>query len=438
MNIIVYANSLDVCTTWSEQLLENSEGHKGMAQLSGEGITTIEDFLDSARAFLDANAPLRQHRETVWGEGSDTVAALAEKSPESQAKELRAAKEWKAVEFDAGFGWLTGPIEFGGAGLTNDFQRAYNGIKSEYETASEAPFRVGLGMVAPTIQQSAEPHIRDQYLRKLHRGEVIACQLFSEPNAGSDLAAVQTQAIRDGDDWIVDGQKVWTSGAHYSDIGLLLCRTDRDVPKHQGITAFVVDMRTPGVEVRPLRQMTGAASFNEVFLTGVRIPDTHRIGAPGDGWKVAMATLANERAAMGNLAIEPGAIDVSARLVELSCWLGSNDDPLARQAIADVFVRLTVARQNQSRAGASIIAGKTAGPEMSIGKLVLAENQRRVSDAATAVLGNRIAADTGEWGTFAWSQFVLGSFGAAIGGGTDQIMKNIVSERVLGLPKESR
>jgi alkylation response protein AidB-like acyl-CoA dehydrogenase len=397
-----------------------------------------DDFAAEAAAFLSANAKPRQRTEAAWGEGSDRVGLLAEKTREEELEELRAAKQWKALEFDAGFGWITGPARYGGRELPMAYQRRYDGLRAGYDVPNLQPFGIGLGMVAPTILAHATDPVKDAYLRRLYRGDIVACQLFSEPAAGSDLASVQARAVRDGDEWVVTGQKVWTSGAQVSDIGEVLCRTDPDLPKHKGLTAFVVDMHAPGVEVRPLRQMTGGASFNEVFFTDVRIPDDHRLGDVNQGWTVALTTLMNERASIGaGLGGGGGGAGPGlSRVIELARWLGRNHEPVARQALADAYIRLAVARYNNQRATDKIKAGQLPGPEMSIAKLTMTQNYQRLSEVVALLLGPRLVADTGEWGTYAWSEMVLGVPGMRVAGGTDEIMRNIVGERVLGLPKE--
>jgi acyl-CoA dehydrogenase len=292
-------------------------------------------------------------------------------------------------------------------------------------------------MVAPTILAHATDKVKDAYLRKMYRGDLVGCQLFSEPAAGSDLAGLQGRAERDGDEWVLNGQKVWTSGAQYSDIGEIIMRTDFDAPKHKGLTGFVVDMHAPGVEVRPLRQMTGGASFNEVFFTDVRVPDDHRLGDVNEGWTVALTTLMNERAAIGGGGGGAGIVGTQ-RLIEMARKMGKANDPLVRQALAEIYANGAIARYTNLRAMAKIKAGQLPGPEMSMGKLSLTNNLRRISDFVSLVLGPRLVADSGEWGTFAWAEFVLGQPGMSIAGGTDEILKNIVGERVLGLPKEPR
>jgi alkylation response protein AidB-like acyl-CoA dehydrogenase len=391
-------------------------------------------FEAEALAFLDSNAKLRSEEAARWGEGSDRVALFSEKTRAQEQVEVADAKAWRTTVFDAGFGWITGPVQYGGRGLPSSYERLWQRLQAGYDVPSGARFGIGLGMVAPTILAHGSDAAKQRYLRSLYRAEIIACQLFSEPGAGSDLAGLQTAAVRDGDEWVVNGQKVWTSGAQYSDIGEVICRTDPTLPKHKGLTGFIVDMHAPGVDVRPLRQMTGGASFNEVFFSDVRIPDDHRLGAVNDGWGVALTTLMNERAAIGG-----GGVGVSigiSRLIELLRHLGKADDPLLRQQLADVWINTNVARYTGLRAMERVKAGQLPGPEMSMSKLALANNLRRVATLVSAALGPKLVADTGEWGTYAWSELVLGIPGFRIAGGTDEVMKNIIGERVLGLPKD--
>jgi alkylation response protein AidB-like acyl-CoA dehydrogenase len=396
---------------------------------------TEEEFADAARAFLDAHLEPRPPASFAWGSGSDDVSLFPEHTPEEAAAELEAAKSWARTAFDAGFGWIFGPEEYGGRGLPRAYHRAYQALAHGYLVPSQAPFGIGLGMVAPTILAHGTDEVKEAYLRRMYRGDLVGCQLFSEPGAGSDLASVQTRAVRDGDEWVVDGQKVWTSGAQISDIGEILCRTDPDLPKHRGLTAFVVDMHAPGVEVRPLRQMTGGATFNEVFFTGVRIPDSHRLGEVNGGWTVALTTLMNERAAIGG---GGGGVDLPVHqyLIEMARAHGRSDDPLVRQQLASVVIHDRVSRYTTQRALARIAAGELPGPELSLAKLALTSNMVRTGALVSSVLGPELVADSGAWGTYAWSQYLLGVPGMRVAGGSDEVMRNIIGERVLGLPKE--
>jgi alkylation response protein AidB-like acyl-CoA dehydrogenase len=396
---------------------------------------TKDEFRAEADAFLEANAKPKVRVADKWGEGSDEVALLAERTPEEDARILAEAKAWRAKVFDAGFGWISGPEAYGGRGLTREYERIYQSVENDYDVPSIGPFGIGLGMVAPTILAHAVEEVRQQYLKPLYRGEVVACQLFSEPVAGSDLAGIQTKAVRDGDEWVLSGQKVWTSGAHYSDIGEIITRTAAyPDSRHRGLTMFLVDMKAPGVEVRPLRQMTGGASFNEVFFTDVRVPDEMRLGDVDQGWTVALTTLMNERMAIGGGGVGSG-MNLAGRLQALARHLGKADDPVVRQQLADVLIRHSVNRYTSLRAMAKMRAGQLPGPELSTLKLALTNNMQKMSQLVTGLLGPQLIADTGEWGTYAWADYVLGVPGLRVAGGTDEVLRNIIGERVLGLPK---
>jgi len=271
-------------------------------------------------------------------------------------------------------------------------------------------------------------------MRKMYRGDIVGCQLFSEPGAGSDLAGLSTKAERDGDEWVITGQKVWTSGAHYSHIGEIIARTDPSLPKHKGLTGFIVDMRAPGVEIRPLRQMTGGASFNEVFFTEVRVRDDHRLGDVNNGWNVALTTLMNERAAIGG---GGGGGGFFTRVIEMVKHYGLDSDPVVRDELAKIIIHNKVAGYNNQRALDKIKSGQMPGPEMSMAKLAGTNNMIRLGNFVSMVLGPKLVADSGEWGTYAWNQLILGTPGGRIAGGSDEVMRNIVGERVLGLPKDA-
>jgi acyl-CoA dehydrogenase len=397
----------------------------------------LEEFEQEAVAFLEARVPRKGDRRTVWGEGSDRVGLFEEKTREQEMAEVAAAQAWRRQVFDAGFGWVTGPPEFGGRGLAADFERRWQAVQSHYDVPPGTVFGIGLGMVAPTILAHGTPTAKERYLRSLYRGDIVGCQLFSEPGAGSDLASLQTRAERDGDEWVINGQKVWTSGAQYSDIGEIICRTDPNVAKHKGLTGFLVDMRAPGVEVRPLRQMTGGASFNEVFFTDVVVADDQRLGDVNGGWGVALTTLMNERAAIGGGAAG-GASFGMGQLMSLLRHLGRDDDPRLRQQLANLWINVHVARFTNLRAMEKLAAGQIPGPELTIAKLALTNNLQLISEFVTSALGLRLIADTGEWGTYAWAELVLGVPGFRVAGGTDEVLRNIIGERVLGLPKEPR
>ncbi len=399
---------------------------------------TLDEFRDEVTAFLDELAERKAGAKAfVWGEGDDDVAMFDEADPEVERRRLAEAKAWRATRYDAGLGYITGASEYGGRELPSAYDRLYSSLEARYEVPDQAYFGIGLGMVAPTIKDHAQPHIRARYLPALYRADVVGCQLFSEPGAGSDLAGLQARAERDGDEWIVTGQKVWTSGAHYSDVGEVICRTDPDQPKHKGLTGFVVDMHAPGVDVRPLRQMTGGASFNEVFFNEVRVPDDHRLGDVNQGWSVALTSLLNERASIGAGGGGGGmGLADATRLAQLLRHFDLADDAVLRDELMRLYTGFQVAKLTNQRALDKIRAGQLPGPEMSIAKLALTRNLTGTGEFAAKVLGPRITADTGEWGTFAWAKLLCGTPGMRIAGGTDEVLRNIVGERVLGLPKE--
>jgi acyl-CoA dehydrogenase len=396
----------------------------------------VQQFTKQAEEFLSANLPRKEASKAfVWGEGSDNVSMFEEKTREAEHEMVVHAKAWRTKKFDAGFGWITGPKEFGGAGLTAAHERAYAAVEANYKVPNQSIFTIGLGMVAPTILAHGSPEAKEKFLRAMWRADIVGCQLFSEPGAGSDLASVQTKAERDGEEWVITGQKVWTSGAHYSDIGEIICRTDPSLPKHKGLTGFLVDMQAPGVEIRPLRQMTGGASFNEVFFNEVRVPDWYRLGDVNAGWGVALTTLMNERAAIG-AGGGGGEVSMMTRITAMVRHYGLEHDPLVREMLANLYINYRVANFNNKRAMDKMKAGQTPGPEMSISKMALVNNQKLLNDFLSHVLGAKLQADTGEWGTYAWHQLILGAPGMRIAGGSDEVMRNIVGERVLGLPKE--
>lgn len=401
--------------------------------------TDLDEFIREAREFLDASAQRGGVDETFTrGSSSDRVGYFSNDSEEEEQAAVAAARAWQRTRFENGFGWITGPTEHGGRGLDQVFAVAYAAVEAEYEVPDTGVLDViGLNMIGPTIAAHGTSHLCDRYLRRMYSGDVIACQLFSEPAAGSDLAGVTTRAVRDGDSWVINGQKVWTSVAQHAQVGELLCRTDQDAPKHKGITAFLLDMDSPGVEVRPLRQMTGGADFNEVFLTDVRIPDSQRLGEINQGWQVAVTTLMNERATVGG---HSGGAALEAlspeRLIDLMRSVGREDDQALRRDLASLQASLHAARALNERGARLLRAGRTVGPEGSISKVAFAQNLIRGSRFASDVLGQRIIADTGEWGTYAWADLLLSGPALRILGGTEEIMKNILAERLLGLPKE--
>lgn len=396
----------------------------------------IVEFTRAALAFLEANARRKPPCDDRWGVGSDrinTSGTIGDAGAERA--ELAAAQAWRQKVFDAGFGWLGGPREYGGAGRDRRLDAIYNQLEAEFDVPNQAPIRTATNTVAPAVEAFGSHELKLRYLRGMHRGEVQTCQLLSEPEAGSDLASLRTTAVRDGESWVVNGQKVWSSYAHLAQVGQVLARTDPSAPKHRGLTMFIVDMATPGIEVRPLRQVTGEAHFNEVFLTDVRIPDTNRVGEPGAGWQAIQATFSSERSGIGSGTSGNGSGQFE-RLLALYRHRGDAGDRVLRQRMADVWAHQRLNTMLTERLRALAAAGRLHGPEGSMLKLASTRQMAWLSEIASAVLGPALVADTGEWGTYCWADWVCGAPGWRIAGGTDEIQRNILAERLLRLPRE--
>jgi alkylation response protein AidB-like acyl-CoA dehydrogenase len=393
-------------------------------------------FRRRARTWLESRARRRTAEEPwAWGEGEFSVVVFHDASDEEELAVLRRYQAWHRQRVEAGFGAIAVPAEFGGLGLGKDYDAAYRELESEFDVPRDHEvISVTSKLIAPTIDEYGTDEQRRRWCRRFFQIEEFCCQLFSEPGAGSDLAGLACRAARDGDDWVLDGQKVWTSTARLAQYGFAICRTDPDVPKHAGMTAFLVPMDAPGVEVRPIKQMSGGASFNEVFLTGVRIGDEMRIGRPGDGWRVALTVLAHERTTSGG-SRRGGGFD---ELVMLARHLGRTGEPLVRQGLARAYELKRVRDWVRAAAAAQARATGAPGPGGSITKLMWTIEMAHTSDLAGQLLGPALTADTGEWGTFAWNEHVLGAPGYRIAGGSDEIQRNIIGERVLGLPGEPR
>jgi alkylation response protein AidB-like acyl-CoA dehydrogenase len=391
-------------------------------------------LLYEAEQFLSNAAPAHKP-PAVTGADGQRVAIFSDLSPVEEQEELRRARSWRQVRFDAGFGWISGPPRYGGRGLSRATERAYQRLERRYELPTQRLFDIGTGMLVPSIVAHGTDRAKAQYLRPIQRGELVGCQLFSEPGAGSDLAGVETRAEREDGEWRVSGQKVWSSGAHLSQVGLLICRTRGSDFRHHNLTAFVLPMASPGVTVRPIKQMTGGSSFNEVFLDDVRVADSLRLGEVNGGWPVVLTTLMNERSAVGSP--EAGGIGIFRldRLIELLRRNGALHHPVIRDRLMRLHSDLTVAKLTRQRSEASLRAGQRPGPEMSIAKLALTNNLQSLGELVSVALGPRLVADDGIPDGYAWSELILGIPGLRIGGGTDEIQKNIVAERVLGLPR---
>jgi alkylation response protein AidB-like acyl-CoA dehydrogenase len=353
-----------------------------------------------------------------------------ERRPETEvAAAVAAAVAWQALKFDAGLGWITGPRQYGGRGLPAEFERLYAEHESAFVAPDVTPLNVGTKMLSAAVLGHGSERLRHEVAPALHRGDLIGCQLFSEPDAGSDLSAVRASATRHVGTWRISGEKVWTSKAQFSDLGLCIARTAATEDPHLGLTIFLVDMHAPGVDVRPLRQMNGHASFNQVVLDDVPVPDAWRLGEVGEGWAVVRTTLMSERAGVGKGALDPAA-NALGRMLELAPQVGLSDAALVRQGLADLYGRVRIADFVSQRS-------QTApGPAGSINKLFRSRNLQRASTLAGRMLGSRLAAGTG--GDAMWTDFVLCVPGVRLGGGTDEIQLNVLAERVLGLPRDQR
>jgi alkylation response protein AidB-like acyl-CoA dehydrogenase len=381
--------------------------------------------------------------DAALDEVNHLVDELLDAFPDPAADQTTFAGE----QFDRGLAWVHFPVGLGGLGLSPKFQPTING--RVFAAGASNPFLrnpMGYGMCGPTIVEWGSPEQKEKYLRRIFTAEDIWCQLFSEPGAGSDVAGLATMAVRDGDVWVVNGQKVWTSLGHRARWGLIICRTDPEAVKHAGITAFVVDMHAPGVEVRPLRQMTGGAEFNEVYFTDVRVPAAEILGRPGEGWRVSLTTLMNERTAIGG-SIPPRGSGPIASAVALWQELPEADrTPTLRDRLVRVWIEAEVIRLNNMRASNNRKMG-VPGPEGSIGKLAGAENNKRVYEVCVDLLGadGQLSGgydvdDDGRptEGHDAITRAFLRSRANSIEGGTSEVMRNILGERVLGLPGDVR
>jgi alkylation response protein AidB-like acyl-CoA dehydrogenase len=383
------------------------------------------EFRGEARKWLEANA---RPRAGDWAHAAPTAV-----DRDAEAAYLERCRDWQRTLFDGGWAGVTWPQEFGGRGGTPMQNVIFRQEQATYAVTSGFIGAI-CDLAGPALLTHGTDEQRGRWMRPMLRGDEVWCQLFSEPAAGSDLAALRTRAVRDGDEWVVNGQKVWTSGAHHADHAILLARTDPDAPKHKGITFFVADMHDPGIEIRPLRQINGAAHFNEVFLTDVRVPHSDVVGAVNAGWGVVRTTLASESATIGGG--RAGLGDV-ADLVRLARANGTAGDPVVRQRLADLHVRAEVLRFLQYRVLTAISRGTRPGPEGSVLKLVFCDLGSRMADVgvalggpAGALLGDDAPADA------YWQHLFLRQFSFRIGGGTEQVHRNMIGEAALGLPRE--
>ncbi len=389
----------------------------------------IDAFRKRARHWLADNATLRV---TAGPHADEDVSVYLNVDLQAERSNVAAAVDWHQRKFSAGFAAIDWSVEHGGQGLPSSFAQAFREEESRFDTPDlHEAFIVTTGMVAPTLRDFASKELQERLLLPTLRASTICSQLLSEPNAGSDLASLSTRAVRDGDQWVINGQKVWSSGAQIAEWGFLLARSDPDVPKHRGLSAFMLPLATPGVEVRPIRQMTGGSSFNEVFLTDVVIPASLRVGAEGEGWRIIMAMLGYERGGTENWTAG-GSYSQLRRLTE---QLGRTGDLAIRQRLAALFTGDRLIKWNAQRA-AALSSGGPPGADANLGKLLYGLQMDRVTDAVSHVLGVALVAGADEH--FRWSEHVTGTPGYHIAGGTNEIQRNVLAERFLGLPAEPR
>ena len=383
-------------------------------------------FRAKCRAWLEANAEFKTKKTN-----SAKNMNIGNKSL------LEAAAEWQKRKYDAGWAMIHWPKEFGGIGATPIERIIWAQEESKFNVP-KGVYEIGLGMAGPVMMEYATDEQKERYLPPMAEGKEIWCQLFSEPSAGSDVAGLRSKAVQDGENWIVNGQKVWTSGAHFSDFGILVVRHDPGLEKHKGLTFFFVDMKSPGIEVKPIKQLTGGSSFNEVYFNDVVIPDSQRLGEIGDGWKVAITTLMNERLAVG----DADGVDANEAF-ELAKKHDKDGEQLidnnaVRESIADWYCEASGLKNTKLRTMSALSRGDTPGPEASITKIVSANKLQAIGNFGmdSSDMSGMLMDEKSDFIKFqmAW----MGAAGLRIAGGTDEILKNIIAERVLGLPQEAR
>jgi alkylation response protein AidB-like acyl-CoA dehydrogenase len=412
----------------------------GAADLAESEEPPLGAFVDEARAWLDTHAPRisidEDHDDR--GESELDVAVFHALSAEEERALLERAKRWTQLKAQCGYHAITWEPEYGGLGLPDAYARAFAALEQDYATPpGHETHSVTVRLVAPTVRLYGNEAQRRDVVPRLLSARELCCQLFSEPGAGSDLAGLACRAELDGDEWVINGQKVWSSGARFSEWGELIARSDPGAVKHRGLTAFLIPMDLPGIEIRPIRQMSGGASFNEVFFDDVRVPDSMRLGPVGDGWRVALTTLGFERDhSDGSVGRRVGGS--WPQLLATARALGATSDPVVRQRLATAYTHSRVEELVNRRTADLRRSGAVPGAEGSLGKLLWTNGMTLFSDVVSAVLGAALVADTGQWGTYTWTAHVLGAPGYRIAGGSDEIQRNIIGERVLGLPPEPR
>jgi alkylation response protein AidB-like acyl-CoA dehydrogenase len=388
-------------------------------------------FRAEARQWIDANAP----REFEAELSKSSLGRIKLK----KADIVEVGKAWQKKKAEGGWVCLHWPKEYGGRGATPVERVVWQQEEGVFGKLT-SPFQIGEGMCGPTVMAYGSEADKRRYLPKIASGEEIWCQLFSEPAGGSDVAGLRTRAERDGDHWVVNGQKIWTSGAHYSDYGILITRTDPNVPKHKGLTMFYIDMKSPEVEVKPIKQANGMQEFNEVFFTDLRIPDTQRLGAVGDGWNVSLTTLMNERMSIGSR-LATGFTEIFEFCSNLTTEDGlAIDDRATRSRLASWAVKNSGLKYTSYRAISALSKGERPGPENSIGKLVAGSMLQDIAMYAMDLQGASGMLTDPETAEAAgqFQTILMSSPSTRIAGGTDEILRNIIAERVLGLPGDIR
>ncbi|HKS19958.1 MAG TPA: acyl-CoA dehydrogenase [Bradyrhizobium sp.] len=389
------------------------------------------EFRSVARKWIDANAP--KELEEELSKSSQGRIQLAKHDM------LKVGKAWQKKKAEGGWACLHWPKEYGGRGATPIERVIWQQEEGVYGRLTQA-FEIGEGMCGPTVMAFGSEDDKRRYLPKLASGEEVWCQLFSEPAGGSDLAGLRTRAEKKGDNWIVNGQKIWTSGAHYSDYGLLITRTDPNVPKHKGLTMFFLDMKSKGIEVRPIKQANAMQEFNEVYFTDVVIPDSQRLGAVGDGWNVSLTTLMNERMSIGSR-VANGFPEMFEFCTNFMTENGpAIDDRATRSRLASWAVKASGLKYTSYRALSALSKGERPGPENSIGKLVAGAMLQDIAAYAMDLEGaaGALIDDSDEVARGQFQKMLLSSPALRIAGGTDEILRNIIAERVLGLPGDVR
>jgi alkylation response protein AidB-like acyl-CoA dehydrogenase len=397
----------------------------------------FEDTKEEAEFRAQANKWLASNARPRGSRAKDDL----EEMENGAAGEMAAAKAWQRKKAEAGYARITWPKGMGGMGGTPMQSIIFSQEEGKYDVPTGAPFAIGLGMCIPTLMAYGTYEAKKRFVWPAVCGEEIWCQLFSEPAGGSDVAGLRTRAEEQGDAWLINGQKIWTTGAHFADYGLLLTRTDPRVQKHKGLTMFYIDMHDPAVDVRPIKQASGSSGFNEVFFTDLRVKDSQRVGEVGQGWQVALTTLMHERLAVGGG--QGGALDVP-QLLALARTLQLEDGPaiknaVVREKIADWYVRSAGLKYTTYRTMTALSRGQQPGPEASIAKIVVASKLQDLS-AFAMELESEAGALKGEDAPMngAFQMGWMSAPGLRIAGGTDEILRNIIAERVLGLPQDPR